>query len=52
MALEHGSDLVYAVDVGHHQSGGADLFDPRVRVREGLNRAISASPIWTVNPST
>ena len=37
MALEHGSDLVYAVDVGHHQLAAPIRSDPRVRVREGLN---------------
>ena len=37
VALEHGSDLVYAVDVGHHQLAAPIRSDPRVRVREGLN---------------
>lgn len=37
VALEHGSELVYAVDVGHHQLAEPIRSDPRVRVREGLN---------------
>lgn len=37
VALEHGSELVYAVDVGHHQLAEPIRSDPRVQVREGLN---------------
>ena len=37
VALEHGAERVYAVDVGHDQLAEPIRSDPRVRVREGLN---------------
>ena len=37
VALEHGAEVVYAVDVGHHQLAEPIRSESRVRVREGLN---------------
>lgn len=37
VVLEKGAELVFAVDVGHHQLAAQIADDPRVQVREGLN---------------
>lgn len=37
VCLEHGADIVYAVDVGHDQLAPEIRNDPRVRVHESLN---------------